>query len=500
MMARRGEFVGISAWKEFVAESKDEQSRSSPLEVVYVDLDGTLTTSDSLSESLVLLARTRPWMLLRLPAWSVRGKAHLKARVANLAMVDASALPYRQELIQDLRAWRADGVELVLATAAHHDIATQVAEHLKVFDSVLSSNDQENLRGQEKLAAIQRHADGRTYGYVGNGTTDIPILEAAEMVFITGPRSDRIRKRLPDGIATKIYPHRRPGYRDFLALMRARHWPKNLLLLIPLITSQNVLEATPARMALTAVLAFSLTASGTYVVNDVLDVHADRRHGEKKLRPVASGLISITTALVFATGLLAIGLVISVLLPVGFRLTLIGYVGLSLAYSLVVKRLLLLDIVTLGALFVLRIFAGAEAIEVTVSFWLFAFSLFFFSSLALTKRCSELHNLELAGEGVSHGRAYRVADLATLQTIGVSSGVISVLIVALYIEDPASAELYSRPDFLWLTGPLLLYWIGRTWIKVGRGEINEDPLMYSLRDRASWGVMLLAAGVVLAAG
>ncbi|MEA2002314.1 MAG: haloacid dehalogenase-like hydrolase, partial [Actinomycetota bacterium] len=278
--------------ERLMAGSTDEKRASPAVEIVYVDLDGTLTTSDSLVESLVTLARKRPWLLLLLPAWVLRGKAYLKARVAGYTTVEASVLPYHQELIQDLHAWRADGVEVVLATAAHHDIATQVAEHLDVFDSVLASDDQENLRGQAKLAAILRHADGRPYGYVGDDTSDVPILEAANMAFLAGPRSDRLRGRLPQEAVVKIYPHQRPGYRDYLQLARLHQWPKNLLLLIPLFASQMVFEVTPARMAITAFLAFSLVASGTYVFNDILDVHADRRHDTKKLRPVASGVVS----------------------------------------------------------------------------------------------------------------------------------------------------------------------------------------------------------------
>jgi 4-hydroxybenzoate polyprenyltransferase len=475
------------------------ESRPAPVEVVYVDLDGTLITSDSLVENLVALARTRPWMLLQVPAWLARGKANFKARVAQHAAVEAAALPYRQDLVRDLRDWRADGVELVLATAAHRDIATGVAGHLDIFDSVLSSDGDKNLRGSEKLAAIERHARGRTYGYVGNDSTDVPILEAAQMAGVAGPRSDRIRNKLPDAGTTRTYPQDPPRLRDFVRLMRVHQWAKNLLLLIPLVTSQNVLQADEVRMAALAFFAFSLAASGTYAINDVLDVQADRRHPEKRQRPVASGRISIVAALILAVGLLIVGFALSLLVPVGFRLVLLGYLGLSLSYSLVLKRLLLVDVVTLAALFIMRVIAGAEAIEVSISFWLFAFSLFFFASLALTKRVSELHNLVVAGEEGNHGRAYRVEDLATLQTIGATSGVISVLVIALYIEDPVSASLYSQPDVLWLTGPLLLYWIGRIWIKTGRGEMNEDPLMYSVRDRASWVVILLVAIVVLIA-
>ncbi|NNC91480.1 MAG: UbiA family prenyltransferase [Acidimicrobiia bacterium] len=291
-----------------------------------------------------------------------------------------------------------------------------------------------------------------------------------------------------------------PGFGELLRLIRVHHWPKNLLVLIPLVTAQLASETTQLSRALTAFVAFSLVASATYVVNDVLDRDADRAHPEKRRRPIAAGSISSRTGGLIAVGLLTVGFALSALLPGGFALSLLGYLALSLLYSLALKRLLLIDVVTLAALFVVRVIAGAEAIEVSVSFWLFAFSLFFFSSLALGKRCSELHNLVAAEEPGSHGRAYRVTDLPILQSLGVAAGVISVLVVALYIDDPATAELYSRPDVLWLAGPLLLYWIGRVWLKTGRGEMSEDPLIFSVRDPASWAVALLAVAVVLAAG
>jgi 4-hydroxybenzoate polyprenyltransferase len=300
--------------------------------------------------------------------------------------------------------------------------------------------------------------------------------------------------------ATKTQGQDASRPRDYLRLMRVHQWPKNLLLFVPLVASQNAFEATELSRAMLAFLAFSLVASGTYVVNDLFDVQSDRVHPSKRLRPIASDQISPGRGLLTAALCLAFGFALSALLPVGFIVALLGYVALSLSYSIVWRRLLLVDVVALATLFIVRVVAGAEAIEVSVSFWLFAFSLFFFTSLALTKRCSELHNLVAAEATGSHGRAYRVSDLPILQSLGIAAGVISVLVVALYIDDPATAELYDRPEVLWLAGPLLLYWIGRVWIKTGRGEMSEDPLIYSVRDPASWGVAVLAVAVVLAAG
>ena len=472
---------------------------SLPVDLLYVDLDGTLTPSDSLVESLLALVRKRPSTLLRLPGWLVRGRLHLKAQVAAADVLEPDDLPYREDLLVDLRSWRAGGAELVLATAAHEKTAAAVADHLGLFDSVLSSDEATNLSGHAKLAAIERHAGGRAYGYVGNAVVDVPILAAADAAFITGPRADVIRKRLSGPAPVEIYGETPRRGREYWRLMRPRHWLKNLLLFVPVLASQQVSRLSAIGAAAVAFVAFSLIASGSYALNDVLDVHADRRHPVKAARPVAAGTISVTAAIAFALLLIGAGFAVAAFLPAGFTLVLGVYLGVSLLYSLVLKRLLLLDVVTLAAVFVLRVIAGAEAIEVTASFWLLAFSLFFFASLALTKRCSELHNLEGDADAVSHGRAYRAGDLAILQTIGAAAGVVSVLVLALYIEDPASEAVYSRPELLWLLTPLLLYWISRTWIKAGRGELTEDPLLFAASDAASWVVTLLSLAVILAA-
>jgi len=473
--------------------------RPRSVELVYVDLDGTLTTSDSLAEGVVALIREHPVSLLKLPWWLMRGKAHFKARVASAGALDPSALPYRYDLLSDLQAWRTAGTELVLATAADRRVAASVADHLGLFDSVLSSDGNNNLRGREKLAAIQTHAGGRSYGYVGNARADLPILAAADAAFIAGPNAASLRKRLDDEPPVQIYAGRKSRFADYMRVLRPRQWLKNLLLFVPLIASQQLSDSSSFGRVVVAFVSFSLVASAGYAFNDILDIQADRRHPTKAARPVASGALSINAAAFVSLGLLGFGMAVAAFLPPGFRTALAAYLAVSIAYTVALKSLLLLDVVTLASVFVLRVVAGAEAIEVTTSFWLLAFSLFFFASLALTKRCSELHNLVTGGGDSSHGRAYRIGDLAILQTIGASAGVVSVLVLALYIQDPASEVIYSRPEFLWLLTPLLLYWISRLWIKVGRGEMSEDPVFFALTDAASWAVTVLAAGVILLA-
>ena len=390
--------------------------RPTPVDVVYVDLDGTLTPSDSLFESVVAMVRRRPSAALHLPWWVIRGKLHFKTQVAASEALDPADLPYRADLLADLRTWRAGGAEVVLATAAHPSVADAVARHLDVFDSVLASSDHVNLRGGAKLAAIRRHADGRRYAYVGNETVDLPILADADAGYVAGPRADDIRRQIPPDTPVDVYPDQGPGVRHYLRLMRPRHWLKNLLVFVPLFASQQVSEAGEFGAALLAFCAFSLVASGNYGINDVLDIHADRRSPSRADRPVAAGILPIKSAIWLSLGLLVAGFAVAALLPAGFQLTLAAYLAVSLAYSLALKRLLLLDVVTLAAMFVLRVVAGAEAIDITTSFWLLAFSLFLFASLALAKRSSELHNLDPGAS--SHGRAYRTDDLAILQTIG----------------------------------------------------------------------------------
>ncbi len=452
--------------------------------VVYVDLDGTLTPVDTLVERTAALVKQQPWLLVALPVWLLRGRARFKDQVARRIGVDAAALPYRSEVLEYLAERRRSGCEVVLATAAPQRWADDVAAHIGGFSAVLASTGRENLKGRRKLAVVTDHAAGRSFAYAGDAEADLPLLRAAAERVVVGRRAAALTRRLAPA------PTRRMGtspgvLRGMLRLLRPGHWPKNLLVFVPIITAHRIFEADAARNGLLALAAFCLTTSAGYVLNDALDVAADRTHASKRRRPIASGAVPMSLALLAVPALLAGAAALAVLLPIGFRVALAAYFFLTTAYSLGLKRAALLDVVTLAVLFVIRVVAGAEAIAVEVSFWLLAFSFFFFTSLAISKRCAELTAVHEV-HGTSGGaRGYRVADRRILEVLGAGTGLISVVVIALYTQDPLTRQLYADPKALWGLAPLVMYWNARVWILIGRGELDEDPLLFSLRDLPS---------------
>jgi 4-hydroxybenzoate polyprenyltransferase len=289
------------------------------------------------------------------------------------------------------------------------------------------------------------------------------------------------------------------GVRPILLALRPHHWAKNVLLLVPLLAAHRVADIAALSAVLLSLVTFSLCASSMYVLNDLLDLEADREHPRKATRPFASGEVSVATGLALCPALLAAGAAISLALPIQFRLALTAYCVLALAYSFLLKRILLLDALALAALYTLRIIAGAAAATVPLSFWLLVFSVFLFLSLAFVKRYAELEALRLQQRLQALGRGYRVDDLALLRSFGTASGYLSVLVLALYINSPEIQGLYHRPQAVWMLCVLVLYWISRAWMTAHRGGMHDDPLVYALRDPVSLGLGVLAAITVIAA-
>jgi 4-hydroxybenzoate polyprenyltransferase len=267
--------------------------------------------------------------------------------------------------------------------------------------------------------------------------------------------------------------------------MRPHQWLKNLLVFVALITSLSFAQVMPWVQATGAFVAFCLIASGIYIINDLLDLDADRSHPRKRARPFAAGCLPPQVGILASIVLVSLGMSVGALLPWPTMLWIIGYVALTLAYSIVLKARVLLDVMSLAGLYAIRVVTGAAAIQVVPSFWLLAFSVFVFFSLALVKRCAEIAAVAGRVQGTVPGRDYRVSDEPALRTLGVASGVAAIVVFALYISAPETVARLRSPEHLWPICPLLLYWIGRVWIKTTRGEMHDDPLVFTLRDRGS---------------
>lgn len=470
----------------------DRVSAAVPL---VVDLDGTLTLTDTLVESVVLLARQSPSSLLRLPFWLLRGRETLKSEIARRVVLPAEQLPYREELLDYLRAEKAAGREIVLATAAHRSIADGVAAHLGLFDRVLATDDTRNLKGANKLAAI-RDTVGPDFAYAGDSPADLAVWEGAQAALLVGASDALARQVRSKHVVEKEFARPAAGLGVWRKALRMHQWAKNVLLFVPMLTAFSFAPADIATMLL-AFLCFSLAASATYIANDLWDLGNDRLHPRKRLRPFASGVLPITSGVAAAAGLLilAFGLAFA-LVNAGFAAMLLAYVVMTTTYSWKLKEKVLVDVMALSILYTMRIVTGSVAVGIHTSSWLLAFSLFVFLSLALVKRCSELKSLQASGGLKTRGRDYHVSDLAVLWPMGLASAMSAVVVFGLYINAPETQGRYATPALLWGAAALLIYWLGRLWIKTGRDEMDDDPVLYALKDRGSR-LVVIAMGAVM---
>lgn len=458
-----------------------------------IDCDGSLIRTDLLHESVFRLLKAAPWLLLLLPFWLLRGKAYLKERIAQRVSLDVSSLPMNEDVIALAREARAAGRYVVLATASHHVPAHALAAHLGLFDEVLATAGGVNLSGATKRARLVSRFGERGFDYVGNGHSDLAVWASARRAVVVSRSAALARAAAAVTTVERVIAPPRAGLRAYLRGLRLHQWLKNLLVFVPLVAAHHVHVRSELVQALLAFAAFSLCASAVYVLNDLLDLEADRRHVRKRQRPFAAGLIPVWHGALLIPLLLAAALTIAWWLPWAFAIVLAAYFASTLAYSLLLKRQVIVDVLLLAGLYTLRVIAGGAATAIMPSFWLLAFSMFLFLSLAMIKRYSELQlTLAQHKEGAA-GRGYVVQDLPVLMSIGTGSGLVAVMVFALYINSPETHANYAQPLWLWLVPPLLLYWISRIWMKAHRGEVDDDPVVFAVRDWQSLLLLILSA-------
>jgi len=461
-----------------------------------VDLDGTLIRSDLLLESVLLLLKRNPLYLGVVLFWLLtRGKAGLKAAIAARVTLNPAALPYNRELLAWLKSERAQGRELWLCTAANEKFAAAVAEHLDLFDGVIASDRANNLAGRKKADRLVELFGRGGFDYCGNEWRDLAIWGCARgAVLVNAPPA--LERALGTGASAPVlraFPRTGKRLRAMMRALRAHQWAKNVLVLVPLLAAHRLGDPTALADSVLGLIAFCLCASSVYVLNDLLDLEADRAHARKSKRPFAAGDLSLAAGFVLAPALLAGAVLIAAFLPEKFQWWLGAYYLLTAAYSFALKRLLLVDAVVLAGLYTLRIVAGAGAATVALSFWLLLFSVFLFLSLAFVKRYAELDALRRQQRLQVIGRGYHVEDLSVLQSFGTASGYLSVLVLALYINSADILPLYHRPKIIWMLCVVMLFWISRVWMTAHRGKMHDDPVVYALRDPVSLALGLLAA-------
>lgn len=461
---------------------------------LVVDLDGTLLRSDTLVESLFSAARTHPLSLLKMPLWLAQGRARLKQALAERAALDVRTLPLDPELLDHLRVAKRQGRRLILASGADEKIARAVADECGLFDAVMASDGVVNLTASHKRERLVAEFGERGFDYIGNSARDLPIWAAARhgLLMAPSPRLKASAQRVTE--VERIFAGQRPGVATYLSAMRWHHWLKNVLLLVPLLVAHRLYDPVLLTNALIGAVCFSLTASGVYLLNDLLDLHADRRHPYKKARALASGQMPIMHALALLPGLWLSAATVAMWLPRPFLAALSLYGVLMLAYSMRLKNMAIVDTLVLAVGYSLRILAGGLAVGLDVSPWLLVCSTAMFFGLALLKRYAELVTLRSGMDQETRVRAYRVSDAALIAGLGIAAGIIAVTLLALYpLVEPSEQARWP----VWLVCGFWLLWIGHMWLMAHRGNIPDDPVAFALRDRVSRAFGLLTVATLL---
>jgi 4-hydroxybenzoate polyprenyltransferase/phosphoserine phosphatase len=465
-------------------------------EILVVDLDRTLLKSDMLFESF-WSSFGQDWRSPFRSAFALsKGKAALKRYLAEAARIDVTMLPYDDAVINYIKAWRDAGGRTALVTASDNKIAQKIGTHLKLFDEVHGSNGSENLKGERKARFLIETYGDKQFSYMGDSEADLAVWKHTQRA-ITVNLSEAMKTRAAQ-VAEEIehLATHTPTTGAYLKAIRPHQWMKNALVFLPMLAAHQINGAS-LFASLLAFIAFSLVASSVYVLNDLLDLDADRAHPRKRLRPFAAGSIPIASGTWMATGLLGLGAVIAAFLGPAFFAVMVGYYALTTGYSLYLKRRIVVDICVLAGLYTVRIVAGGAATGIPLSVWLLAFSIFFFLSLAAVKRQAELVDNVKQGKLKASGREYHVDDLPIISMISISAGYVAVLVMALYVNSPAVMQLYVHPEALWGVCAILLYWITRTAMLAHRGAMHDDPVVYAAKDRLSQVCFLVILAFVL---
>ena len=481
--------------------SVEREHAADPLDIdtpLVVDLDGTLVRTDLLVESFLALIKQNPLYIFAVLFWSLKGKAHLKRQISQRVNLDVSVLPYHQELLGHLREQRNQGRRIVLATGTDERIARQVADHLNVFDEVFGSDGTTNLSGRHKRDRLVEKFGEKKFDYAGDSRGDIPVWSSARKAVLVNVPGNLLDPITRIAEVEQVFQAQKKGIKPYIEALRLHQWVKNFLVFIPLVMTHRFFEPALIAKTLIAFLAFGLCASSVYLLNDLMDLSADRHHPRKRERPFAAGEVTPLFGLFASPWLVGLSLLLGLLLPQGFLWMLAIYYLLNLAYSFYFKQVVLLDVILLAGLYTMRIMAGSASIDIWPSSWLLAFSTFIFLSLALVKRYAELVIMN-AETGKVRVRGYQIIDKELLASLGSGSGYVAVLVLAIYISSGKAEILYTRHQFIWLLCPLLLYWISYVWLIAHRGAMLDDPLVFTLKDRVSRITILLTVVVLLLA-
>lgn len=474
-------------------------SNPEPRGVFAVDLDETLIQTDLLYERLLLLCRLSPLRLFQIPWFLLQGKLRFKKWIFSKVEIDFSMLPYRAEVLEKVRLARQRGETTLLLSASLQEDVDQVMRHLKLFDQGVGSR-HENFKGAAKTKYLESHYLNNNVTYVGDSGSDFPVWKHGHKIIAVNPHPRLMKKIQSLQKPVEFICDSEKVFGLILKQLRVHQWVKNILVFIPVFSAHRFNDILPWIASLRGFFAFSFLASAVYVFNDLCDLKTDRVQEAKKHRPLASGRLPLKLGIALVPVCLVLGGVVSLGLPSQMLMILGGYLIMNVIYSFWVKEWLALDVIFLAIFYALRVLVGGAASMTPVSEWLLSFSIFFFTGLAMVKRFSEIKkqsNLSVAGR--SGRRAYEQQDLMTVLVMGITTSIVSILVLALYLSTGEVQKLYRTPGVLWLVTPLLLYWFNRLWLLGARGEISEDPVLFAIKDKVTWGVVFVVLCLIIIA-
>jgi 4-hydroxybenzoate polyprenyltransferase len=447
-----------------------------------VSCEHALLKTNIFQEALFLLVKRNPLHIFLLPIWFLRGRSALIQQVSEDVQINWRTVPLRERIVERMRAAHAGNRQVFLLTSMPKIWARELSAELSFSKTIFISDPLPEASAEDTESHLTNLFGLRGFDYIGDGRRDLPICRSARRTLIV--TSDRTASARANELSSveSIIPRDGAGPSTFLKMIRVHQWVKNFLIWVPLLAAHRLTSLRSIGIAAVAFLAFSFCASSVYVLNDLLDVESDRQHLRKRNRPIASGKITVDQALIIGLLLFVAAVWLALRVSALFALTTGIYFVMTSAYSLRLKRQVIVDVVLLAALYTIRVVAGAVATTVVPSFWLLAFSMFLFLSLAVVKRYSEMLVTLSEEKQYASGRGYSVQDLPVLLSLGVSAGIAAIVVLALYINDPATNRLYPSTIWLWPVPPLMLYWISRVWMKAHRGEMHDDPVVFAMRD------------------
>ena len=463
-----------------------------------VNCEHALFKTDIFHEAIFLLIKKNPLYIFLLPFGVLGAKSGLLQRLLQQVQINWHTMPLREEVVKRIRAARDENRQVCLLTSMPEPWARELSAEFTHSDPLLIDENAEEGAARSARSLLIRSFGLRGFDYIGGGSQDLPVCEAARRAtLVTSNRSTIARTKEVSSIEGFI-PNDGATFTTFLKMIRVHQWLKNFLILVPLLAAHRLTSLGSIGTAALGFLAFSFCASSVYILNDLLDLESDRQHIRKRNRPIAAGKIAVNQALIAGLVLLVTATLLALRVSALFALTLGIYFAMTLTYSLRLKRQVIVDVMLLAALYTIRVVAGAVATAVVPSFWLLALSMFLFLSLAVVKRYSEMLVTLAQEKKYAAGRGYSVADMPVLLSLGVSAGIAAIVVLALYINDPVTGKLYPTTIMLWPVPTLMLYWISRVWMKAHRGEMHDDPVLFAMRDWQSL-VTLVLVGLCFAA-